>query len=125
MELRERGISAKPMMDQAIRERRFKLIRTGSDGSEEFYDLATDPFEKRNLLLGPPLSPKMSPEARAIYHELRTALARVRRPGAFRIPLPVPPIVPSSSDPVSDRSSRAASQPHGAARSIRLATDSG
>ena len=68
------GLGPYARVDQAIRERRYKLIRTGSDGSEEFYDLVTDPFEKRNLLFGPPLST----EARAIYDELTSALLRVR-----------------------------------------------
>ncbi|MBW2389734.1 MAG: hypothetical protein JRG89_15050 [Deltaproteobacteria bacterium] len=36
----------------AVRDRRYKLLRTLCDGeTEEFYDLETDPYENANLLV--------------------------------------------------------------------------
>lgn len=51
--------------ERAIRDERFKLIIDLQNDSEEFYDLATDPYENNNLLEG-----ELSADARAGYDGL-------------------------------------------------------
>jgi arylsulfatase A-like enzyme len=73
------GVGPNENVKRAIRDQRYKLIRTGwSPGGDEFYDLVTDPFERRNLLLQ--LRP--SDEALAAYEGFDAALRRQATLGA-------------------------------------------
>jgi arylsulfatase A-like enzyme len=58
--------------NRTVRGLRYKLIRR-MDG-EELYDLETDPFEKRDLLR----QPFLTPEQRAAYQALDAELTRIR-----------------------------------------------
>ena len=62
-----------PADGQAIRTRRFKLIRFAADGREEFYNLRQDPGEAHNLLAGPTLTPGQQARLR----QLRAARAQL------------------------------------------------
>lgn len=55
---------------QALRTERFKFVRyTGLDGMDEFYDIASDPSEMRNLIA--------DPLAQAALEEMKEELARM------------------------------------------------
>ena len=61
-----------PEDGQAIRTRRFKLLRFAADGREEFYDLRQDPGEQDNLLLH-----TLTPRQQMHLAQLRTRLAQL------------------------------------------------
>ena len=61
---------------QAMRTRRFKLLRFAADGREEFYNLRQDPEEAHNLLTRPTLTRHQQTQLR----QLRTALATLLGP---------------------------------------------
>jgi arylsulfatase A-like enzyme len=56
------------LKSRCVRKGRYKFIQTPYKGSEELYDLISDPGERRNLLEG------MTPETEAVVGELRREL---------------------------------------------------